>query len=398
MEVVFPSSFLWGASLSSYQTEGDNFNCDWYFWEKEKNLTPSNKASNHYNLFKEDFKLAKELNLNSLRISFEWSRLYPKKDEFNEKELLHYREVIDTLKSLSIKPVICLHHFTNPYWFYRQDGWLNLKNIDYFLKYLNNVVKNFLDVEYWLIFNEPLVYIYNGFISGIWPPGIKSFSCAKKAFLNIKTAYRIGYREIKNIYKDKISKISFSKHIRIFRPCRHFSFCLNNLNTFLRDRIFNFSILEDLVKYLDFIAINYYTKEYVHFSGLYGKECLEYNTNESKNSLGWYIYPSGLYEILIRLKRFNLPIMISENGTSEVKDYLYEDFFFSHLKSLARALNDKVNIFGYFWWSLIDNFEWDKGFGPRFGLIEVDYNNFERKIRNFAYKYAYVCKNNKLEI
>ncbi|MCM8819819.1 MAG: family 1 glycosylhydrolase, partial [Candidatus Omnitrophica bacterium] len=226
----FPNSFLWGASISSYQTEGNNLNCDWYEWEKLKNLEPAGSASNHYFLFKKDFILAKELNLNAIKFSFEWSRLYSNEKELVNEALKHYQLVIDTLIELNLEPFVALHHFTNPIWFSKKDGWLLAKNVDFFLEYLIKIVSIFKDkVKYWLIFNEPLVYVYNSFIKGIWPPGKKSFSDAKKALCNIKNAYKDGYKEIKRIYAGNFCNVSLSKHLRFFCGCPNFSFGLNNL-------------------------------------------------------------------------------------------------------------------------------------------------------------------------
>ncbi|MDP2923676.1 MAG: family 1 glycosylhydrolase [Candidatus Omnitrophota bacterium] len=399
----FPSSFLWGAALSSYQTEGENFNTDWYLWEKKRELEPAARASNHYHLFENDFELAKELNFNCLRLSVEWARICPRYHIYSEKEFGHYKEVIGTLLSLNLKPIVNLHHFTNPIWFSERGGWLSSKNIDFFLHYLKKVVESFkTEVEYWLIFNEPLVYIYNSFVLGIWPPGRRSLIEAKKVLDNIISAYRVGYQEIKNIYSGNstTAKVSFSKHMRIFSPCPTFNTGLNNFSAFLRDGIFNFRILDHLCKkgYLDFIAMNYYCKEYVKFKGLFGVGCDHGYHQERKNYLNWYVYPKGLYEFLIRLKRYNLPIIIMENGTAEKQNILYEDYLISHLKSVAKAISAGVNVQGYLWWSLIDNFEWHEGFGPRFGLIEVNYRDFSRKIRPFALTYAKICKENRLEI
>ncbi|MCM8786500.1 MAG: family 1 glycosylhydrolase [Candidatus Omnitrophica bacterium] len=396
----FPQSFLWGASISSYQTEGNNFNCDWYEWEKLNNLEPAASASNHYFLFKEDFSIAKKLNLNAIRFSFEWSRLCSEKTEFVDEPLRHYRLVIDTLIELNLEPFVTLHHFTNPIWFIKKDGWLVAKNIDFFLKYLTKIVSIFKDkVKYWLIFNEPLVYIYNGFIRGIWPPGKKSFSDAKKVLCNIIDAYKNGYEEIKRIYAGNFCKVSFSKHLRFFRSCPNFSFGLNKLTAKIRDNIFNFSLLDKLCKnrILDFLSINYYCKEYTQFFGIYGREC-PHDHKRGKNCLGWYVYPKGLYILLFKLAKFNLPIIITENGTAENNDKFYKDYLISHLLSVAKAIEGGVKINGYFWWSLIDNYEWEKGFRPRFGLVEVNYETFERKIKPFAFLYAKICKENQLII
>lgn len=401
MRFKFPSTFLWGAALSSYQCEGQNFNTDWFLWEKEHALEEAGDACRHYDLFEQDFEIAAKLNLNSLRISIEWARIFPQSETIDEKELRHYHRVMDSLASFGLKPMVTLHHFTNPIWFYKQGGWLKAKNIDFFIKYVNTTVESFKDkVQYWFVFNEPLVYLFKGFIEGAWPPGTRSLSDAKKALENITSAYLICYDEIKRIYKQSSSQVyvSLAKNLRIFESCPYLNFGLNNFSAFMRSRFFNFSILERLHKkgYLDFLAINYYCKEYSAFSGLAGKDCGHTDHKERKNYLGWYVYPQGLYELLKKLKRFNLPVIITENGTPESDNKLYLDYLISHLKSIVKAITEGVDVRGYLWWSLLDNFEWDKGFGPRFGLTHVDYNTFERTIKPFAVDFSNICKNNAL--
>lgn len=401
----FPPDFLWGAAISSYQCEGDNFNCDWYLWEKERKLIPAGKAINHYDLFKEDFKLASELNLNSLRFSIEWSRVSPSQDIFLEEELEHYKNVTDTLLKFNLIPIVTLHHFANPIWFMDKGGWLSSKNIDFFLAYLKKIVEILKDkVSWWLIFNEPLVYVYYGFVCGKWPPGKKSLSEALKALKNIREAYSAGYQEIKNIYKKSSlpdPQVSFAKHIKFFSPCPEHDFGLNSLSAFLRNKFFNLYLVEyfNKKKCLDFVSVNYYCREYAKFKWPLGARCRHDLHKERRNYLDWYVYPQGLYEVLIDIKkRFNLPVLITENGTAEIKDCLYEEYLLSHLRSLAMAIKCGVDVRGYLWWSLLDNFEWDRGFGPRFGLVKVDYNTLERKIKPFAFKYAKICKDNRLEI
>jgi beta-glucosidase len=397
MHKDFPDSFFWGASTSSYQCEGGNVNADWFFWEKERNLTPAGQSCNHYRFFNNDFQLAKSLNLNSLRISLEWSRIEPDMGIYSDEAISHYQEAIDSLISLNLKPFVTLHHFTNPQWFIERGGWSNSANIDYFISYVKTVVKAFKGkVEFWLIFNEPLVYIYNGFISGIWPPGIKSFSSARAALANMVKAYEIAYDHIKDSYKDSSFevKVSLTKHMRVFSGCSGLLSGLNSLSSFYRSRLFNYQLLDELSqkKKMDFLAINYYCKEFVRFNGLLGYACSCDKHKERKNHLGWYVDALGFYKILMSLKKYKLPVYITENGTTEQQSYLYSDYLKTHLRSLYNAYNKGLDVRGYFWWSLLDNFEWDKGFDPRFGLIEIDYKNFRRIKKPFAYIYSNICR------
>jgi beta-glucosidase len=402
MQIEFPPLFLWGAAISSYQTEGQNYNSDWALWEKKFNLEAAGKTTNHYNLFEKDFASAKELNLKTLRISLEWSRLCPSQNNFAQEEFSHYKNVLNSLNGLEILPIVTLHHFTNPVWFAQKDGWQNSGNVDFFLRYLKKTVEYFKhDVKYWLIFNEPLVYVYNGFVRGNWPPGIKSISQARKVLSHIVSAYKTGYQEIKNIYRQSslACEVSFAKHIRYFCACPSFNLGQNFISSFARHKMFNHGLLEELcsARCVDFIALNYYCKEYVQFKGIIGQEC-SHSHKERKNYLGWHVYPQGLHKLLISVKKWDLPVFVMENGTAESENLFYEDYLRTHILSVYKALQAGVKVKGYLWWSLLDNFEWDKGFGPRFGLIEVNYQTFERRIKPFAYNYAKICRENKVDI
>ena len=149
---------------------------------------------------------------------------------------------------------------------------------------------------------------------------------------------------------------------------------------------------------MDFLGINYYCKEYTVFRGLIGAECDHYSHAEHKNKLNWNIYPQGLLEILLKLKKFNMPVFITENGTADSGDEHYREFLIGHLHSLARALSQGVPLGGYFWWSLLDNFEWERGFDYRFGLLEVDYKNMLRTAKPFSALYAKICGENRIDI
>ncbi|MBN2121302.1 MAG: glycoside hydrolase family 1 protein [Candidatus Omnitrophica bacterium] len=397
----FPDNFLWGAATSSYQIEGQNKDNDWFLWEEERKTSfRCGKAVDSYNRFEEDFDLVKSLGHNAHRLSFEWSRIQPHPGKFSEKELGHYRQVISSLLERNIKPIVALHHFTNPSWLYLDGGWLNPLSSSYFSQYVERVVKEFSDcVSWWITINEPLVYMYNSYLKGIWPPGQKSL---RKAFLvldNLKKAHLKSYAIIHEKCKD--AKVSIAKHMRVFSPCFKFNFGQNLMPAYLRNKIFNFDILDYFAKQkvLDFIGLNYYTKDFIKGSlkNAFGRDCISSHHRMRRNSLGWYVSPKSMFKILMRLKKYNLPVIIAENGTSENEDRLYEEYLIEHLRSTAEAIKKGVDVRGYFWWSLLDNFEWHEGFKARFGLAEVD-SDFNRKVRNFAYIFRDICVNNRLKV
>ncbi len=193
---------------------------------------------------------------------------------------------------------------------------------------------------------------------------------------------------------------AIAKHIRVFSGCPGMNCAFNSFSAFVRNKVFNFRMLEQLKSkhVLDFIALNYYCRDYSEFKGIIGKDCSHSFHKERKNQLGWNIYPQGLYEVLIKLKNFQLPVIITENGTAEIEEPYYEEYLLGHLRAMAKAYSAGVDLVGYLWWSLLDNFEWDKGFAPRFGLLDVDYKNMSRKIKPFAYTYAKIARENRIEI
>jgi beta-glucosidase len=178
----------------------------------------------------------------------------------------------------------------------------------------------------------------------------------------------------------------------------------NQLAAHLRNRLYNLGFIERIMRHnvlrrkpMDFIGINYYSRQLVELKkvgiGNFVWDVAKKNHHWiKKNSLGWDIYPKGLCEVLVSLKKYHLPVMITENGICTADDKTRWQYITDHLRNIHRAMKQGVNVTGYLYWSLLDNFEWDKGFGPRFGLIKVDYKNFKRTVRDSAKKYAMICK------
>jgi len=427
--IQFPRDFFWGAATSAYQTEGDNINSDWWEWEKRIGLKEtSGRACRHYEFYKQDFDLAESLNHNCHRLSIEWSRIQPRQDQFSSSELQHYKEVILSLRQRQLEPVVTLHHFTNPGWFAQLGGWQNKKAAFYFLGYVDKVVRELADyVRYWVTINEPLVYVYQAYILGLWPPQEKSFSKARIVTQNLASAHIQAYRLIHRIYKEKMRLsplVSIAKNLQAFLPCQAASLVLplssgllkldlksflirkrNSIATYLRKRCFDFAFIERLIhaQALDFIGVNYYSRSLVEtrgwrLSNLLLDVCNKNHSQLKKNSLGWDIYPQGLYNLLLELKRYNLPIFILENGICTDDDNLRWNFIAEHLENIHLAMAQGLKVLGYLYWSLIDNFEWDKGFAPRFGLVEIDYHTYKRSVRESAMRFASVCKTGQIEI
>lgn len=421
-KIKFPDNFLWGAATSSHQVEGNNRNNDWWKWEEAKKVKePSGIACDQYNLYKEDFRIAKDLGHNTHRFSLEWSRIEPEEGKFDAGALNHYRDMIKTLRSMGMEPIVTLNHFTLPVWVSEKGGWL-YENIERAFEVFCEKTVSALgeEVTYWVTLNEPVGHAYTSYVDGSWPPGHHSFKDATKVFVKMLLAHSLAYRAIHKVYMEKgwpRPKVSITKHVLLFSPCRKTSI-LDLLAAKLRyyyfSRLFVVSIMRGwclapgipfvklpVKRSLDYIGVNYYLIDRIRSMGLlppkvFGYVCTyEHHLHEVKrNYLKWEIFPDGLYKVLMEYSRFGLPLFVMENGTCTDDDKDRVDFIKSHVGAVARAMKDGAPVIGYLYWSLLDNFEWAHGYGPRFGIIEVDRDTRKRTIKPSAMIFSEIIKNN----
>lgn len=422
----FPPNFIWGAATSSHQVEGNNIHNDWWDWEQRGLIRePSGRACDHWNLFREDFKLAKSLGHNAHRFSIEWSRIEPEEGRFNEEALAHYRTVIETLRRECLEPIVTLHHFTLPLWLAKKGGWLSKESPGFFVRYAKKVVESIGEnVTYWVTINEPEVYVFKSYWMGEWPPGQKSYDHTYFVITHLLKAHVLAYaaiHELSRVLGRKAPMIGIAKHMSIFTPCNVKSW-KDRMATWLRDLAFNHLFIRALIQgrifypglfkiklphmnALDFIGLNYYTRGFISYKkglvvpDIFGDACETGHHHASHvryNTMKWEIYPEGLYLLVKDLSKYRLPILITENGICAEDDSERARFIREHLAALLKAMNEGAPVIGYLYWSLLDNFEWAEGFGPRFGLIEVDYNTQKRTIRNSARGYSQICKSGKL--
>lgn len=402
-----PDGFKLGAATASLQIEGGDKNNSWYRWceqGKTKDGTHCIVADDHWNRVQEDVNLMEELNLQCYRMSLEWARIEPQEGHFDSDAIEHYRNEIQLLLDRGIQPIVTLHHFSNPLWLEDSGAWLNHKVIDRFANYADFVVKSLGDlVEDWITINEPNVYLFHGYIEGIWPPGIREspIQYLKGAKLMI-LAHQKVYDLIHSIQsgKDRKCRVGVAHHLRVFEPLEGSLISALTSKYYFR-RLFEDIFLEGMTKgklmlpllgqgsgrnCADFIGVNYYTRDLVRYMGL------EVKKGARTNNLGWEIYPEGLFKICQRVyETYKLPIIIAENGTCDARDEFRASFIYDHLHQVAQLILSGVPIEAYCHWTLLDNFEWAEGLEARFGLIEVDYQTQERKLRNSARFYAKIC-------
>lgn len=420
----FPEGFKWGSATSAHQIEGDNYNV-WSEWEKsperiaqlkKEGKNPddfiSGKACDSYNRYEEDFDIAKKLHQNIHRFSIEWSRIEPEEGRFDFVAMRHYIAVVKALRDRGIEPMITLWHFTNPVWFAEKGGFLNKKSLEIFTRYVKYVVDNLKDgVGLWITFNEPAnVYAGLSYLKGEWPPQNKNIFEFLKVRRNMIKAHTLAYREIKNIYKNSVfteyheEKPTMSHNIKPLVGIAENNFHIIEGSIFkvlgigrIVDYIWNLYFWRKTIPYQDFLGLNYYTVK--RLPGSY--ELLP--KQEISEEMNWEIYPKGIYYCLMKLKKFNKPVIITENGIADSTDAKRTRFIKDHLYWVWRAIQDGVVVRGYLYWSLLDNFEWARGFGPRFGLVEIEYKIRQknlpvgRQVRPSALEYAKICNENQLE-
>ena len=387
-KLIFPKGFLWGAATSAYQVEGGNIHSDW------ENFKSAGKATDQYNLYEKDFDLAKSLGHNSHRLSIEWSRIEPEEGKFDEAEIRHYIKLLKYLKSLNLTVMLTLHHFTNPKWFSQKGGWERGGNVKYFLRYVEKIVPEFNEfVDLWITINEPGVYMWQSYLMGIWPPQKRSKWIAFKVLWNLAKAHKKAYKIIHKLEPN--AKVGIAHNIISFDAFHHHS-VLEGIFEWGYDVFGNHLIYLLTGKTHDFLGINYYFNQYISFNGTARlPKIVDISVSKKDVSdLGWEIYPEGIFDILIDISDFHLPVYITENGIASTNDDRRVRFLIGYLKEIYHAIQLGVDVKGYFHWSLIDNFEWADGFEPRFGLIEVDYATQKRLVRPSAHVYEEIIKRN----
>jgi beta-glucosidase len=404
----FPQGFLWGAATAAHQVEGNNIHNDWWEFEQKGNVKggeTSGIAVDHYNRYEEDFDIAKSLNHNVHRFSIEWSRIEPSEGEFDKDEIRHYAEVIKALKARGMKVMVTLFHYTSPLWFAKKGGWENrnalrdfLRFVEYILRYLGQ------EIDYWITFNEPVGYAVTGYLRGEYPPGIKSPLRFLKVLNILACAHNETYFLIHRYFRDAV--VGIAKNIPLIEPLDKKS-SKDRFVTWIAKYVDSKLFLGKVIGMLDFLGVQNY--HYVRVKFRLGGEYVmlgdEYGVNHHIDNKyprcdrGWEINPEGLYYVLKDLKKYNLPIIITENGVADREDKLRADFIRDHLISVYKAIQERVNVQGYIHWTLMDNFEWKLGRSARYGLVEIDYeNNLRRIIRPSAKYFAKICKENVITV
>ena len=407
MKFTLKKGLLLGSATAATQIEGGDENNNWARFAAEGKVKDGSTpvtADDHYNRFREDIDLMAELGLGIYRFGIEWSRIEPARGEYSEAEIAHYREEIEYMIGKGIKPLLTIHHFTNPLWFEDMGAFENEAAPEIFLSLVKKVVDSFGDlVSEYITINEPNVYATQSLLWGYWPPEKKSVGSLINALSNMVAAHVLAYNYIHKKraemgYND--TKVSFANHLRVFEP-KNPKNPLHRLASGLSEYLFQGALTDAMMtgrrkfplirrrgvkkgKYYDFIGINYYTRSTV--SGLADgvrEGCF-------RNDLGWEIYHEGLIELSNKLaSKYGGEVYVTENGTCDNADAFRARFIYDQLELISRVENP---ITRYYHWSFLDNFEWREGERERFGLVHVDYNTQTRTVKESGRLYAAIIR------
>jgi beta-glucosidase len=415
--LTFPKDFLWGTATAAHQVEGGNTNNTWHAWEQAGHVAAGHSAGTACDWWggrwQEDFDRAAETGQTAHRFSVEWSRIEPEPGRWDEAALDHYREMARGLNERGLEPMVTLHHFTDPLWFAETGGWENDRTeaFENFTRKVVGALKEY--VRLWCTFNEPNVYVTLGYLNRVFPPGASNPVTAGRVMANLLAAHTAAYRAIHQLCPD--AQVGMAHHYRGMAPKRswfppdrwviaYYSSRFNNafpgaLNTgWLATPL---GIVRAAARGTqDFFGLNYYSKDLVQFAPFALRDAFgrrTYREGAEISPTGFIANePEGFFEALRWSHRFGLPIYVTENGIEDAADRLRPRYLVEHLRQLWLAANFNWKIRGYFHWTLVDNFEWERGWTQRFGLWELDLETQARRMRPSAELYAEICRTNAL--
>lgn len=408
--LTFPRRFLWGASTSAHQIEG-NLHNNWSVWELEnarslaksaeykladlpawaeirKQATdPDNYVSgiavDHYQRYKLDIALAEKLGLNAFRFSIEWSRVEPEEGVWSREAIDHYQDYIREIKARGMEPLPTLYHWTVPVWFQEKGGFERGANIKYFVRFAERMIDEYhQDFRYITTINEPDTVVSHGYITLDHPPQKRSYLKAFVVYRNLLRSHKLIYTYAHK--KSRRLRVGFTKSYAWVRAGdqRLLTRIVVRADLWLRDDI----VIRYVHRKCDFLGVNYYFSD--RHIGL-----AIHNEDDHVNDLGWEMRPADLKHVLLRLAKWRKPILITESGVADRGDEHRKWWIAQSLAAIHGAMHGGVEVLGYLHWSLLDNFEWAYGRWPRFGLIEVDYDNdLKRTVRPSAIWYSQLIK------
>lgn len=415
--MLFNKDFMLGAATAAHQVEGNNVGSDYWIMENLEHsvfVEKSGLAVDHYNRYEEDIDLLKRAGLNAYRFSIEWARIEPVEGQWNEKEMEHYIKVIDYCLANGIEPVVTYHHFSSPAWLITKGGWESPEVVNYFERYARYVTEHVAGkVKYVCTINEANMRLQMAFLI----KDITERMSKQSEIQNQEGSVQVGVNLSQNQSQMMMSMMETAKAFNIDDPRKVANFVsqaseegdllVMKAHNAARNAIKSVdpSIQVGLTLSLHDIqwvdggeenAKKAWDDEFTHYlpyiekDDFLGVQCYtrkifdENGANSSfetgtKTQMGYEDYPAGIVNVVRRCaEEFKGTIIVTENGIATSDDERRCEFIKEALTGLNDCITEGIKLKGYFAWSLLDNFEWQKGFSMTFGLISVDRNTMER--------------------
>ncbi len=403
----FPDGFLWGCATAAHQVEGGNHKSDWWEFEQRGGIITGDSADpacDQYRRFREDFALLRRLNNNAHRLSIEWSRVEPSRGQFDAAEIGHYRQVLQELRDQGMTPMVTLHHFTSPSWFAARGGWAASRAHEAWLPFVRRVAGELGELAgMWCTLNEPSIYAYQGWVSGEFPPGRRGdFVGLYRVLANLKRGHEAAYRDLQRLTPQV--PVGIAQHRWLMLPAvpsRRLDRLAAGGAAFFMDRwpVGGGRWQRVVEAPSDFVGLNHYSGSLVSFSLRHAGQAFARRSNPPDlpaTDFGWAVEPRWLRRCLLELAPLRKPVYVTENGMATRDDRLRCAFLGDALGEVWQAIQEGVDVRGYFHWSSHDNFEWAHGYSMKFGLIAVDLDTQERTVKPSGWQYAGIAEANAL--
>ena len=412
MTFKFPEGFIWGTAAAAHQVEGNNTNCDFWFLEHMPGTNfkePSGDACDHFHRYPEDIRLMAQLGFKSYRFSIEWARIEPEPGYFSTAALDHYRRMLAACHEHGLLPCVTFHHFTSPMWLSADGGWEDKKTVDLFVRYCEKATKHLGDlIGLCCTINEanlPASLVLRGEIPG---KGIKNrlpffASAANKCGTTLERFGPFLFGE-----PFKIRDTMLNAHIKareaikagpgdfpvgITLAMTDYQAAPGGEALCEKIREEDYGPFLDAANEDDFVGVQTYSRNRIGPDGpLRPEEGVE------TLIMGYEFWPEAL-ESTIRYtaEKANVPIYVTENGIGTTKDEQRIEYVRRALMGVAKCLQDGLDVRGYFYWSILDNFEWVYGYGPQFGLVSVDRDTQLRTVKPSAGYLSRIMNTNNFE-
>ncbi len=391
MTITFPDGFLWGTATAAHQVEGGNWNNDWWEWEHAEGTRcrePSGDACDHFWRYPADLTLLKNLGFGAYRFSLEWSRIEPEDGEFSNAALDHYARMLDACQERDLVAIVTFHHFTTPRWLAARGGWLAPEVADRFARFCERTVDRLgAGIGIACTINEPNIVSLMGYMVGEFAPGHQDFD----EFGTVNRHLIAAHRKAFDVLKGGPGEFPVGQTLSMgdwWAP-EGSEAMLANIRAMHEGQFLEASRGDD------YVGVQAYSRTRLGADGLpLGPE----EGVRLVESMGYEYWPQAL-EVAVRyaVDVADVPVYVTENGIGTTDDAQRIEFVRDSLVGLARCIDDGLDVRGYCYWSLLDNFEWALGYGPQFGIVAVDRATQVRTVKPSGHWIGEVARTNQLD-